>query len=315
MPSQRPHGADRRQGRTWSFASCTFDEDVWALSVGGRRVAVESKPLELLHELLLNPGKVVTKDELLDRIWPEVIVVEASLPTAVRKLRLALNDDNRDEQIIETVPRIGYRLAVPVDLEKGAGPSPASHRAIEVSGDCPETKPPVRAGGSRRLGWLAATGVIAAAAGLAPFFVNSAPGVPVTVVAPAIAQRDAMNAIRRLDVDAIERMLAAGWDPNLEIEAEGNAALHTAVEICEWDPGHDRGRLVLMARTLYEGGGRYDQRNVWGDTPYSIAKAERYCGKDHPVTKSIRATCFQGGGTPLRDRCLASYEIARGARE
>ncbi len=103
-------------------------------------------------------------------------------------------------------------------------------------------------------------------------------------------------------------MLAAGWNPNAFTGTEGNRALHTIMEICEWDRGHDRRRLLLMARTLLEGGGQLDYRNAWGDTPYSIAAAPRYCGPDHPVTQSLRETCFSGF-RPLGERCLATYQL------
>lgn len=100
------------------------------LAVDGVAVALEGKPLELLHELLLRAGEVVTKDELLDAVWPGVEVVEASLTTAVLKLRRALgdprskkgDDEGGGERIVETVPRIGYRLAAPVTVESIAAP-------------------------------------------------------------------------------------------------------------------------------------------------------------------------------------------------
>jgi DNA-binding winged helix-turn-helix (wHTH) protein len=303
MADAKERDDDRPQRRRWSFADCVFDEANWTLSVDGRRVAVETKPLELLRELLERAGDLVSKDELLDAIWPNVMVVEASLPTAIRKLRLALNDDQRQVHIIETVPRFGYRLAVPVEVAGNQG-----GEREEIAAEVADTgrRRMIRAGG-----WLGIAGALTAAIAVVAVPLASSGEVPTTQSAVPVSQHDAKNAIRRLDVEAIERMLAAGWDPNLEIEAEGNAALHRAVEICEWDPQHDQARLLLMVRTLYEGGGRYEQRNVWGDTPYSIAKAERYCGPDHPVTKSIRTSCFQGGGTLLGDRCLASYEIER----
>src|SRR4051795_852255 len=118
MSDFRPATGDQRVRRRWSFANCVFDEAVWSLSVNGQRVAVETKPLELLRALLVEAGHLVTKDELLDRVWPNLTVVEGSLPTAVHKLRLALNDENRMAQIIETVPRVGYRLSVPVHVEE-----------------------------------------------------------------------------------------------------------------------------------------------------------------------------------------------------
>lgn len=99
--------------RLWRFANFEFDESSRELSAeGGAPVEVESKPLDVLHQLLLHAGEVVTKEELLEAVWPGVSVVEGSLATAVSKLRKALGDDN--QPVVLTVPRVGYRLAVPV---------------------------------------------------------------------------------------------------------------------------------------------------------------------------------------------------------
>ena len=76
---------------------------------------------------------------------------------------------------------------------------------------------------------------------------------------------------------------------------------------------HDQRRLMMMVRTLFEGGAKLDHRNIFGDTPYSIASAPRYCGPDHPATKAIAAPCFLGF-KPLGDRCRASYQIKRASR-
>ncbi len=288
-----------RVRRRWSFADCVFDEANWTLLVAGRRVPVETKPLELLRELLLNAGRLVSKDDLLNAIWPDVIVVEASLPTAVSKLRSALNDDRRSIHIIETVPRIGYRLSVPVEVEELAGSANSAITSVSRAAK--------RSMGARRPLLLAA--IFALVVGAIAIPLASTREIPTAKSAPSFNQQDARSAIRRLDVATIERMIAAGWDPESLTLAEGNRALHYAVEMCEWNRGHDRNRLLLMVRTLYEGGARFDHRNVWGDTPYSIAKAQRFCGPDHPVTRSLRASCTEHG--MLMDRCLASYEIAR----
>src|SRR3546814_2830099 len=79
--------SSRRRRRLWHFANADFDEASWALRVDGRAVALEGKPLEVLHELLLRAGEVVTKDEILDAVWPGLTVVEGSLATAISKLR------------------------------------------------------------------------------------------------------------------------------------------------------------------------------------------------------------------------------------
>jgi len=298
----------RRQGRHWRFASAAFDETTWILTVDGATAPIETKPLELLHELLLRAGEVVTKDELLEAVWPGVSVVEASLTTAALKLRRALKDDGDGPAIIETVPRIGYRLAAAVEV----GPSARAPLAqadtlgrlgLEVSqtgAKAVET--------SRSMRWLlGAAGfalVLALGATLASAPVR-APAKPT----PAYTQADAKEALRELDVPRVKAMLKAGWNPNTSFDDQGNGAINILLNVCEWDPEHDRHQLVLMARTLFDGGAKLEARNVWGDTAYSIAKAPRYCGPDHPVTQMLHAMCYNGY-RPLGDRCLPDYKHA-----
>lgn len=105
-------GIQESTGRVWRFADCEFDELRRELRVKGKRVELESKPLDILLQLLLHSGEVVTKEELLDSVWPSVMVVDGSLATAVSKLRKAMGDD--EHPVVLTVPRAGYRLAVPV---------------------------------------------------------------------------------------------------------------------------------------------------------------------------------------------------------
>lgn len=113
--------AEEVTGRLWRFADCEFDEFARELRVGGRPVAMEVKPLDVLLQLLQHAGEVVTKEELLSAVWPGVLVVDGSLATAVSKLRKALGDDDRP--IVATVPRVGYRLAVPVTCVAVAAPA------------------------------------------------------------------------------------------------------------------------------------------------------------------------------------------------
>jgi DNA-binding winged helix-turn-helix (wHTH) protein/serine/threonine protein kinase len=105
-------------GRVWSFAGCRYDESRLELRVNGELVDLELKPLELLQQLLLHAGRVVTKEQLLESVWPGLTVVDASLATGISKLRKALRD--RDAAIVVTVTRVGYRLAAPVQCEQVA---------------------------------------------------------------------------------------------------------------------------------------------------------------------------------------------------
>ena len=101
----------------------------------------------------------------------------------------------------------------------------------------------------------------------------------------------------------------------MPMDADRNTPLNRLLDMCEWDPAHDRQRMLLMARTLYDAGTRLTDRNTFGDTPYSIAKTPRYCGADHPVTKMLYGQCYNGLAAKTHgDRCLASYELERMGR-
>ena len=99
--------------RVWRFGACEFDESGRELRVAGERIDLESKPLEVLYELLLHAGEVVTKEELLEAAWPGERVLPAAgahrVRVAVSTLRkLGLKD------VIKTVPE-GYLLAAEVE--------------------------------------------------------------------------------------------------------------------------------------------------------------------------------------------------------
>lgn len=108
----------------WQFGNCEFDDLRYELRVAGQPVEMERKPLDLLRYLLSKSGEVVSKEELLEAVWPGVLVVDASLATAVSKLRKVLGE----QAIIQTVPKVGYRIAVPV--ARMPQPRPTSESAL-----------------------------------------------------------------------------------------------------------------------------------------------------------------------------------------
>src|SRR5215831_21338004 len=112
FPNASQVDASARFGRAWSFANCEFDDSGLELRVGGASVDLELKPMEVLLQLLVHAGEVVSKERLLDAVWPGLMVVDGSLATAVSKLRKALGDT--DSTVVLTVPRVGYRIGVPV---------------------------------------------------------------------------------------------------------------------------------------------------------------------------------------------------------
>ena len=312
------NGPDRLRPRRWLFAGCVFDESNWSLVVDGRRVAIEAKPLELLRELLLGGGELVTKDELLDRIWPDVHVVEASLTTAVHKLRQALGDDKRKRRIIETVSGLGYRFSVPAQSEAVgpvAAPTIAAKPADTPAVPAADMPPP----GLRRPPFLvprllAVAGGLAVATGAFAIAYGPLEKPDPAPARPRFSQTEITTAVRKMDIAKIEAMIAAGWDPSTPWDKEGTNAFTMLLNICEWDRAHDRRKMLMVARTMIEAGIDLELRNVYGDTPYSIAKAPRYCGPDHPVTQMLEAMCY-GGPVAPRDLCLATYELTAEQRK
>ncbi|HEY2461430.1 MAG TPA: winged helix-turn-helix domain-containing protein [Candidatus Acidoferrum sp.] len=112
IPNGSQSDLDRASGQVWSFGGCEFDDSRLELRVAGNTVELELKPLEVLLELLRHSGAIVEKDRLLEAVWPGLLVVDGSLATAVSKLRKVL--DAAGSEIIVTIPRVGYRIGVPV---------------------------------------------------------------------------------------------------------------------------------------------------------------------------------------------------------
>ncbi len=92
------------------------------LSRGGETVALDSRSLALLLRLAKEPGRLVTTEEMLDEVWPDVTVSQDSVYQAITGLRRTLGDDPRQPAYIATVPRKGYRLIAAVKAERRALP-------------------------------------------------------------------------------------------------------------------------------------------------------------------------------------------------
>ena len=98
----------------YAFDDFEVDLQLFELRRAGQRVHVEPKVFDLLVFLLEHAERVVTKRELLDAVWPGEHVVEAVLPTAVRRLRTALGQDSTADTPIATERGRGYRFAAPL---------------------------------------------------------------------------------------------------------------------------------------------------------------------------------------------------------
>jgi len=90
----------------------------------GERVPLTPKVIDTLFVLVQNAGSVVTKEDLMRQVWPDVTVVESGLTRNMSVLRKAL-ETGTSETIIETIPRRGYRFLATVTVEQTVPEVPA----------------------------------------------------------------------------------------------------------------------------------------------------------------------------------------------
>jgi DNA-binding winged helix-turn-helix (wHTH) protein len=98
----------------YRFADWVVDRHTRELHVQGRYRAIAPKTLAALLYLLDHRSRVVSKAELLDQVWGDVVVTENVVARAVMKVREAIGDDGGEPVLIRTVHRIGYRFVAPV---------------------------------------------------------------------------------------------------------------------------------------------------------------------------------------------------------
>ncbi|MBX9729414.1 MAG: winged helix-turn-helix domain-containing protein, partial [Sphingopyxis sp.] len=122
--------ADKTEGEVLRFAGVTLDLGRGSLrNAAGAEVPLAPKPFDLLRTLAREAGRTVSKDALLDAVWPGVTVTEDSLFQAVRDARRAIGDE--EGRVLRSVPRRGSLLDAAVDAAPAAPPvaEPLTHDA------------------------------------------------------------------------------------------------------------------------------------------------------------------------------------------
>src|SRR4030095_15219190 len=109
----------------WRFADFRLDPDNACLWQGTQPLALTPKAFDVLQYLVTHPDRVVTKDTLLDAVWPETTISEAVVRIAIGELRRALGAPAQTPRFIATVHRRGYRFVAPVTEHPKEVPSPA----------------------------------------------------------------------------------------------------------------------------------------------------------------------------------------------
>jgi DNA-binding winged helix-turn-helix (wHTH) protein/tetratricopeptide (TPR) repeat protein len=112
------------------FEGFELDLESGVLSRNGQKNRLQGQPLQLLELLLQQPGRIATREQIQQHLWPDGTVVEFehSVNAAVKRLREALGDDADKPTLVETIPRRGYRFIARV--ENGALPASAAEEHV-----------------------------------------------------------------------------------------------------------------------------------------------------------------------------------------
>jgi TolB-like protein/DNA-binding winged helix-turn-helix (wHTH) protein len=111
--------------RVYRFGEFAVDCDQKVLFRLGKPLSLTPKVFDTLVMLIEDKGRVVPKQELLTRLWPDTFVEEANLTSNIQQLRKSLGDNARAPRYIETVPKRGYRFIAPI-LTDDSGPAEPS---------------------------------------------------------------------------------------------------------------------------------------------------------------------------------------------
>src|SRR6516225_10012123 len=154
------------------------------------RIKLQEQPFRVLVELVANAGKVVSREELQQKLWPADTFVDfdVGLNTAIRKLRQALNDDTDNPHYIETLAKRGYRFVASVtdiatkSAEQQLQTLPDGIQVSDrLSVSSLESAGPVNAlaRSTRRWVWIPAGVVVVAIATAVVSLLNRPPAVPI----------------------------------------------------------------------------------------------------------------------------------------
>lgn len=124
-----------QEKRSYAFGPFSLDTSERVLRRDGTIVPLTPKAFDTLYLLIANSGRVLEKEEMLKRLWPDSFVEEATLAQNIFTLRKSLGESPNKPQFIETVPKRGYRFVAQVTVRSGEMPQRAAveHAARTVA--------------------------------------------------------------------------------------------------------------------------------------------------------------------------------------
>jgi TolB-like protein len=115
-------------GMVYRFGPFELDLAAVELRAHGRARSLEPQVFGLLALLVENHGRLVSRDEIIEKVWDGRVISDAAVASRVKSARQALGDDGRDQRFIKTVHRRGFRFAAAVEIVRGPAPPSSDTR-------------------------------------------------------------------------------------------------------------------------------------------------------------------------------------------
>ena len=124
----------------YRFADCTLDTQLYTLDRAGQHTRLPPKVFEVLCYLLAHRDRVVSKQELCDRVWEGLAISDATLESCLRAVRLTVGDSGQAQRIIQTQRGYGYRFVADLALL----PEDPSPLPVSLDSALPPVVPDIR---------------------------------------------------------------------------------------------------------------------------------------------------------------------------
>jgi Tol biopolymer transport system component/DNA-binding winged helix-turn-helix (wHTH) protein len=125
-------GAAQAFGTKYRFGEFQLDTSELVLRQSGKILPLAPKAVQALELLIRNAGRVVSRTEMVETLWPDCFVEESNLTVTISMLRRALGENENETIFIEAVPKRGYRFVPPVSIRGSGRPGRVNFSSMQI---------------------------------------------------------------------------------------------------------------------------------------------------------------------------------------
>ncbi len=126
------YSSDWSKAVLYRFGEYALDTQSYTLQRAGVVVPLEPQVFSVLLYLMKNRDRVVSRDDLVEAVWDGRVVSDAAISSRISSVRQAVGDNGKDQTVIKTIPRRGFRFVLPVD-------APQAQPKIDLPVKSPQT--------------------------------------------------------------------------------------------------------------------------------------------------------------------------------